>query len=216
MARIGRPPLPWSTVREGLRAVALGATRVEAARIAGMGKNTLGRYVQIHGVGVLRGRTPRANALTIADREEVFLGIERNESVAEIGSRLGCHRCTVWREITANGGRRAYRPHQAQQRVDEAARRCRRPWTETRPWLWEEVQTQLRTQQWSPEQIASGSVGSIPTSQSGGSHTSRSTKRSLCKPRGNCARSSPPVCVPGGLGVGRGAGPAGQDRRSSG
>ena len=154
MARIGRPPLPWSTVREGLRAVALGATQVEAARIAGMGKNTLGRYVQIHGVGVLRGRTPRANALTIADREEVFLGIERNESVAEIGSRLGCHRCTVWREITANGGRRAYRPHQAQQRADEAARRCRRPWTETRPWLWEEVQTQLRTQQWSPEQIA--------------------------------------------------------------
>jgi transposase, IS30 family len=154
MARIGRPPLPWSTVREGLRAVALGATQDEAARIAGMGKNTLGRYLQIHGVGVLRERTPRANALTIADREEIYLGIERNESDVMIGDRIGRHRSTIWRELRDNGGREAYRPHRAQQCADEAARRCRRPWTQTRPWLWEEVQTQLRTQQWSPEQIA--------------------------------------------------------------
>jgi transposase, IS30 family len=155
MARIGRPPLPWSTVREGLRAVALGATIEDAARSAGVGKNTLGRYVQIHGVGVLRQRTPRANALTIADREEIFVGIERKERLADIGTRLGRHRSTIWREIQANGGRDSYRPHRAQQRADDAGRRCRRPWTETRPWLWEEVQTQLRAEQWSPEQIAS-------------------------------------------------------------
>jgi transposase, IS30 family len=154
MSKIGRPSLPWSTVRVALRAVALGATQLEAARIAGMGRNTLGRYVQIHGVGVLRERTPRASALTIADREEVFLGIERNESDADIGVRIGCHRSTIWREITANGGRRAYRPHRAQQRADDAVRRCRRPWTQTRPWLWVEVQTRLRAKQWSPEQIA--------------------------------------------------------------
>jgi IS30 family transposase len=154
MARIGRPPLSWSVVRVGLREVALGATVEEAARIAGMGKNTLDRYVQIHGVGVLRERTPRVGALTIADREEIFLGIERKEPVSVIGARLGCHRSTIWREIRANGGRNSYRPHRAQRRADDAARRCRRPWTETRPWLWEEVQTRLRTEQWSPEQIA--------------------------------------------------------------
>ncbi len=28
------------------------------------------------------------------------------------------------------------------------------PWTEQRPWLWEEVQALLRTKKWSPEQIA--------------------------------------------------------------
>lgn len=154
MARIGRPPLPWSMVRVGLRAVALGATQADAARMAGMGKRTLDRYVQIHGVGVLRERTPRANALTIADREEVFLGIERNQSDADIAARIGCHRSAVWREIRANGGRGHYRPHQGQQRADDAARRCRRPWTQTRPWLWAEVQALLRTKKWSPEQIA--------------------------------------------------------------
>ncbi len=154
MARIGRPPVRWSVMRVGLRAVARGATQEEAARLAGVGRNTLGRAVQVHGVGVLRERTPRANALTIADREEIFLGIERDESDAEIGARIGRHRSTVWREIKQNGDRKRYRPHRAQQRVDDAARRCRRPWTETRPWLWAEVQALLRTTKWSPEQIA--------------------------------------------------------------
>jgi IS30 family transposase len=119
-----------------------------------MGKNTLSRYVQIHGVGVLRERSPRVGALTIADREEIFLGIERGESDARIGVRVGCHRSTIWREVRANGGRDGYRPHRAQQRADDAARRGRRPWTESRPWLWEEVQRQLRSVQSSPKQIA--------------------------------------------------------------
>jgi transposase, IS30 family len=154
MARIGRPPLPWSTVRVALRAVALGATQEEAARVAGIGKNTVGRAVAVHGVGVLRERNPRANALTIVDREEIYLGIERHESDAEIGARIGRHRATVWREIKANEGRKNYRPHRAHQRADEETRRCRRPWTETRPWLWDQVQALLRAQKWSPEQIA--------------------------------------------------------------
>jgi IS30 family transposase len=154
MARIGRPPLAWSVVRVGLREVALGATVEDAARVAGIGRNTLGRYVQVHGVGVLRERTPREGSLSIVDREEIFLGIERHEGDAAIAARLGCHRSTIWREIRANGGRGAYRPHRAQQRGDDAARRCRRPWTETRPWLWDEVQTQLRSAQSSPNQIA--------------------------------------------------------------
>jgi IS30 family transposase len=154
MARIGRPPVSWSVLRVALRAVARGATYEEAARVAGVGKNTVGRAVKVHGVGVLRERTPRANALTIADREEIYLGIERQETDIQIAVRIDRDRSTVWREIRANGGRKAYRPHRAQQRTDDAARRCRRPWTETRPWLWAEVQARLRTKQWSPEQIA--------------------------------------------------------------
>ena len=154
MARIGRPPVSWSVVRVALRAVARGATYEEAARVAGVGKNTVGRAVKVHGVGVLRERTARANALSIIDREEVLVGIERQETDTQIAVRIGCDRSTVWREIRANGGRKAYRPHRAQQRTDDAARRCRRPWTETRPWLWAEVQARLRTKQWSPEQIA--------------------------------------------------------------
>ena len=154
MARIGRPPVAWSVMRVALRAVSRGASYEEAARLAGIGKNTVGRAVKVHGVGVLRERTPRANALSIIDREEILVGIERQESNATIGERIGRDRSTIWREIRANGGRKAYRPHRAQQRADDVARRCRRPWTETRPWLWAEVQTQLRTKQWSPEQIS--------------------------------------------------------------
>jgi IS30 family transposase len=154
MARIGRPPVSWSVIRVALRAVSQGATFEEAARVAGVGRNTVGRAVKVHGVGVLRERSPRADALTIVDREEILVGIERAESNAVIGSRIGRDRSTIWREIRANGGRKAYRPHRAQQRTDDAARRCRRPWTETRPWLWAEVQARLRTKQWSPEQIS--------------------------------------------------------------
>jgi IS30 family transposase len=154
MARIGRPPVPWSTVRVALRAVALGATHRDAARVAGIATSTLTLCLAEHGVGVLRERTPRADALTIDDREEIFLGIERAESDLDIGARIGRHRATVWREIKENGGRKRYRPHRAQQRADEGARRSRRPWTETRPWLWDEVQALVRTKKWSPEQIA--------------------------------------------------------------
>ena len=74
MARIGRPPTAWSVVRVALRAVARGASQVEAARVAGIGVNTVGRAVAVHGVGVLRERTPRASALTIAERKRSSWG----------------------------------------------------------------------------------------------------------------------------------------------
>ena len=103
---------------------------------------------------MLHPRTPRKDALTLADREEIRVGIEADESDTEIGERIGRPRGTIWREITANGGRAGYRAYAAQARADEAARRPKRPWTEERPWLWEEVQALLRTKKWSPEQIA--------------------------------------------------------------
>lgn len=141
-------------VRVALGAVARGATQAEAAKIAGMSKRSVCRYVAEHGVGVFRERTARPGALTIGDREEILLGIERGESNVVIAGRVGCHRSTIYREIKAGGGRRCYRAHRADQRCCDAARRCRQPWTETRPWLWEEVIGLLRARKWSPEQIS--------------------------------------------------------------
>jgi IS30 family transposase len=92
--------------------------------------------------------------LTCDEREEIYLGIDRGESNAEIGRRIGRHRGTIGREINANGGRAAYRPFAAQDRADDEARRAKLRWFERRPWLWDYVIELLRTKRWSPEQIA--------------------------------------------------------------
>ena len=154
MGHAGRPALPWSVVRVALREVAGGATHGEAARVAGMGKRTVLRYVTEHGVGVLRERTPRAGALSLEDREEIMLGIARGETNAALARRLGRHRGTIGREITAGGGPAKYRAFRAHNRAEDAARRPKPTWTETRPWLWDEVVALLRTRKWSPQQIA--------------------------------------------------------------
>jgi IS30 family transposase len=152
--RLGSPMVPDDVVRLALTAVAGGVRVEDAARAAGLGASTLRRRIRAHGVVVLRDRKARPDALTLAEREEIRMGIETGESDAVIGSRIGRHRSTVWREIKENGGRLRYRAHAAHARADEAALRPKLAWTEERPVLWEEVQRLLRTKKWSPEQIA--------------------------------------------------------------
>ena len=137
-----------------LAAVARGATYREAGALAGVSERTVCRRVAEEDVVVIRNRRHRAGALTLAEREEIRVGIERDETDVVIGRRLGRHRGTIGREIGAGGGRQRYRAYRAQDRADEAARRPKPGWTETRPWLWAEVQLLLRTKKWSPEQIA--------------------------------------------------------------
>lgn len=151
---MGRPRIPWSVVRPALVAVARGSTHADAAGLVGVSVSTLRNRLAEEAVVVLRDRKSRPKALTLDDREEIRVGIERGETDAEIARRLGRHRGTIGREIRKRGGREAYRAFQAHAEADEAARRPKPWWTETRPWLWEEVQTLLRTKKWSPEQIA--------------------------------------------------------------
>ena len=141
-------------VLPGLRALARGVSRDEAARVAGVSRNTLMRRAAEQAVTVLRDRTPRVNALTLEEREEIRVGIERGETDAGIAVRLGRHRGTIGREIARCGGRQRYRAFVAQEHADRAALRPKQGWTEQRPWLWLVVQDMLRERAWSPEGIA--------------------------------------------------------------
>jgi IS30 family transposase len=141
-------------VRVALAAVARGATHAEAAAIAGISKRTVTSRVAEEHVVVLRDRKARESALSLEARVEIQVGVELGESDTGIARRVGCHRGTIGREITANGGRGQYRAWVAQERADERALRPKARWFEERPWLWDYVVGLLRSQVWSPEQIA--------------------------------------------------------------
>lgn len=59
------------------------------------------------------------------DREQVFAWIrsEPEISCAEMARRLGCHRTTLSRELTRNGGRESYSPGRASHRAEQQAKR---------------------------------------------------------------------------------------------
>jgi IS30 family transposase len=154
-ARRGRPPVAEAVIVAALSAVAAGARVDGAAKATGVPVSTLRRRWREQRVGmVAAARKRRVGALSAAEREEIRIGIEAVESDAMIGRRLGRHRGTIGREIKAGGGRDRYRAWSAEDRAMQAAARPKPGWTQTRPWLWEQVQGLLRAKKWSPEQIA--------------------------------------------------------------
>jgi IS30 family transposase len=98
------------------------------------------------------GWMPGPGRLTLADREEITLGLHAGESFTVIAARLGKAVSTVSREVAANGGRGAYRAWRAQQRAQEQARRPKTPKLAC-PRLAIQVATWL-DEWWSPQQIA--------------------------------------------------------------
>ncbi len=124
------------------------------ARPASAGLSALRRCLREQRGVVANERRRRQGSLGLADREEIRVGIETGEPLGALAERIGKHRSTLWREITANGGRARYRAAVAEERAASEAMRPKTFWTEDRPWLWEKVQGLLRTKKWSPEQIA--------------------------------------------------------------
>ena len=94
-----------------------------------------------------------AGRVPAEDRVEIRLGLERGESFAAIGRRIGRHRSTVCREVNGNGGRDRYRPLVAHRRSRERARRPRATKLASDPVLCAQVVAGLG-KLWSPEQIA--------------------------------------------------------------
>ena len=149
----GRPPLPrvaqagfWDAVRSGLAPTAAGVA-------VGSPKAAERWFREAGGVA---GNAPRAGCgryLSLAEREEIAVGVAAGEPVRVIAARLGRSASTVSREVRRNCGVRGYRALTAQVRAEQ---RARRPKTaklagngELRGW----VQARLEWR-WSPEQIS--------------------------------------------------------------
>ena len=96
--------------------------------------------------------SPGRGRLTLADREEISLGLERGATFTAIAARMGRAVSSVSREVAANGGRDGYRAWRAHRRAYDRARRpktpklaCRRLAMKVEGWLRE---------WWSPVEIA--------------------------------------------------------------
>lgn len=97
------------------------------------------------------GWKPRPGQLSIEEREQILLGLNRGDTFTMIAAQLGRAVSTISREVQRGGGRAGY----SAWRAHERARQARRP----KPFklapgrLLEEVARRLK-QLWSPQEIA--------------------------------------------------------------
>jgi IS30 family transposase len=92
------------------------------------------------------------NRLTLAEREQIGLGLERGDRFTVIAEALGRSTSTVSREVNANGSRDDYEAWRAHDRAYERARRSK-PAKLACPRLAGQV-TEWLEEWWSPEEIA--------------------------------------------------------------
>ena len=163
----GRPQAPravraefWGLVRSGMpwreAGLSLGSRRGSEGWFARAGG------VKANGPGPVSGRY-----LSLAEREEIALGLARQESYRVIGARIGRPASAVSREVARNGpaawpdGPREYRAVLAQARAEEQARRPKTAKLagndELRGW----VQGKLELR-WSPEQVSARLAAEFP------------------------------------------------------
>jgi IS30 family transposase len=96
--------------------------------------------------------SPASGRLTLADREEITVGLAREERFTAIADRLGRSVSTVSREVAANGGREDYRAWAGQRRAQERARRPKPTKFGSCPKLRDQVEEWL-SEWWSPDEI---------------------------------------------------------------
>jgi len=156
--RLGAPRVVrqrfWDLVRSGVSpreaAVAVGAPRGGDRWFAAAGG------VTANGPGPVSGRY-----LSLAEREEIAVGVAAGKPVRQIARELGRAASTVSREVGRNGPREGYRAVRAQALAEV---RARRPKTaklagneELRGW----VQGKL-DRKWSPEQVSRRLAAEFP------------------------------------------------------
>jgi transposase, IS30 family len=154
---MGRRPGPYAWVlpheRAGIAArVQAGATMRAAAGEFGVSLTTVFKIVRQ--AALERRRVDHSPwRLSFAEREEIFAGIARGESDSQIARQVGRHRSTIGREIARGGGRRRYRPSEAERTAWQLAKRPKPRKLAACPELLAAVEAGLRAR-WSPQQIA--------------------------------------------------------------
>jgi IS30 family transposase len=165
VAKLGRPRVPgvvrarfWDGVRSGL------GLR-EAAAAAGVHRHQAEGWFRE--AGGVKGNAPGAGGgryLSLAEREEIALGLAAKLPQAEIARRLGRAASTVSREIGRNSpakGPRRYRAVAAQVRAEDRARRPKpaklAACGELRGWVQQKLE-----KNWSPEEISARLVIDFP------------------------------------------------------
>lgn len=140
--------------REIYRLAAQGKTQTEIAAVVSRSRSAIA-YVVLPFGGVIRKELWEAggNHLSLDDRIEIRVGLERCESFRAIARRLGRHASTVSREVNANGGRAAYGPRRAHDRAQERARRPKITKLAANPELCARVVADLEALR-SPQQIS--------------------------------------------------------------
>ena len=153
--RNGRPPAPravqvrfWEGVRSGLGVV-------EAGLAAGVGQDKA--YVWLRKAGGVKSNGPvRAGGryLSLAEREEIAVGLAAGRSVRAIAAGLGRAPATVSREVRRNrNSRGVYRAVAAHAQAEWRAARPKTAKLAGNLRLRELVQARLE-ERWSPEQIS--------------------------------------------------------------
>ncbi len=151
----GRPAAPralevlfWEGIRSGLGVQ-------EAGAAAGVGP--VKAFAWFRQAGGVKGNGPRpaqGRYLSVAEREEIAVGLAAGDSQAAIAARLGRSPSTVSREIRRNSrGRKAYRALAAQGQAQHRAARPKTAKLAGNAELRELVAAKLE-ESWSPEQVS--------------------------------------------------------------
>jgi IS30 family transposase len=153
MAGFGRPRVSREVEREFWRGIRRGLSYAEAAEAVGVSRQT-GRTWLVKGGGMpsISLADPTGRYLSLAEREEIAVGLARGDSVRAIARSLNRAPSTISREVNRNQSGRGYRASVAQSRADERAHRPKPAKLAVNARLHRYVQTGLE-QRWSPKQI---------------------------------------------------------------
>ena len=153
IVRRGRLPLPRSVRAAFWDGVRAGLPVGEAGAAAGAGRSAEEWFrraggVKANGPGPVCGRY-----LSVAEREEIAVGVAAGEPLRAIAARLGRAPSTVSREVRRNGTRRGYRAVAAQAQAEARAARPKTARLAGNARLRGWVQARLE-ERWSPEQVS--------------------------------------------------------------